>query len=157
MEKYPNWDKFVKVPTLSLLVFNDTEIVIKFKKYIYFIDNLYKEYYDVNSPYDIIDFQIYDKLSGSNKNMYTDLISIRNTRFKDINLPKFNKKLPIYFVKVRELTDKRKYNYYYSLAIMDEDLKWATIKAFNEYGPVPYYLKPNQDVLSWIRTDIYLG
>lgn len=157
MEKYPNWNKFVNLPIYSLLIFNDADIIIKLKNYIYFINNSYREKYDVESPFDIIDFEIYDKLSKSDKNMYCDMINIRSERFKNIMLPKFNKKLPIYFVKIRELTDKRKYNYYYSLAIMDEELEWSLIKALHEYDPVSYYLKPNQDVLSWIRTDIYLG
>jgi hypothetical protein len=156
MKKYPNWDKFLNTPLYSLLIFDNTDIVIKLKKHIYFIGNAYKEDYDVNSPYDIIDFEIYDKLSKSDKKVYYDMVNIRPYRFKNVNLPKFNKKLPIYFVKVRELTDKRKYNYYYSLAIMDENLKWALIKQLHTYDVVPSYVEPNQDVLSWIRTDIYL-
>lgn len=155
MEKYPNWDKFVKVPVLSLLIFHNRDIIIKLKNYIYFIENSYREKWC--KPFDIADFEVYDKLSKDDKNVYCHTFDSEcRGHFKNVNLPKFNKKLPIYFVKVRELTDKRKYDYYYSLAIMDEDLKWATIKAFHEYGPVPYYLKPNQDILSWIRTDIYL-
>jgi hypothetical protein len=155
MEKYSNWDKFLKLPLFSLMIFHNRDIVIKLKKYIYFIENSYRE--DWCEPYDIADFEVYDKLSILDKNIYSYYFdSEYKGCFKNVNLPKFNKKLPLYFVKVRELTDKRKYDYYYSLAIMDEDLKWSLVKPYAEYGLVPYYLKSNQDVLSWIRTDIYL-